>query len=604
MLLMSPFSYLRARAPETKWQLGGWLAFALLLLFVWRGNIWQDVPSYGDVLEMIWGIEWYHQAFTAGVSPLFYPLIFHPGGFPTATLAHTPFLFLLAQPFRALGGAVFAYNVLAILSLVVSFEGSRRFFRLYADPLPALVAALIYTFMNNRLLRLEGHLNILWLTALLPWLGWQIELWRRCAQPTIWRPVAIGLTWALLINFSLYGIFMGPLLFLLLGTSLFKFKRPFWYQLPVAGVVALVGGLPTIWPYYEGARAFNFTLLNMYQLAELSTSVNSLFLPSWRHPITAVRDFLPNLYHGPYDESALIQFGWVTVLLGLAGIFLLWRHRKRGLEGMHHGRVLLLLIAFSLTLGLLLRWDGDFVEFPPLASLNGSIWRTSRMLKPDLFPTDEPEPPFTNGIPLPSYALLPFVPNWEGARATNRFGFIALLMLLSLGATALSHLPRAPQYALIGLWTVGMWPAPIPALPLDLTTQHPAYMWLAEQELPPGTAIAELDAAGGAFDISILYATLQHQLPTTAGSGAFWPYHAALLYKDLKPPFTTAVTTTTLRQAGVRYVLMHNRDDPETAVWQQMIKASDIYTPIACFPPPVNGQIWPYDICIAELAYN
>ncbi len=382
---MSPLLYWRTRTPETKWQLAGWLMFAVLLLFTWRGNLWRDVPSYGDVLEMLWGIEWYHHAFTAVVSPLFYPLVFHPDGFPTATLAHTPFLFLLAQPLRALGGAVFAYNLLALLSLPVAFEGSRRYFRLYADPLPALVAALIFTFMNNRLLRVEGHLNILWLTALLPWLAWQIEWWRQTPTPSaskIWPPLLIGLTWAVMINFSLYAIFIAPVLFLLLGTSLLK--RPFFFQLPLVALVAFLGGLPTIWPYYAGSRGFDFTLSNAYQSAQLSTSVNSLFLPSWRHPSTAVQTLLPQLYHGPYDESALIQLGWLTVLLAGGGVLLRWRGRKE----MHHGRVLVALIAFTLTLGLLLRWDGDFVQLPALAPLNGSIWRTSRMLKPELFPTE------------------------------------------------------------------------------------------------------------------------------------------------------------------------------------------------------------------------
>ncbi|MCA9979724.1 MAG: hypothetical protein KDD89_02790, partial [Anaerolineales bacterium] len=459
---MTLLNRLRAQPPQTKWYWGGWVAFTALLLAVWRANPWYEVPSYGDVLEMLWGIEWYHEALTAGVNPLFYPLTFHPGGFPTATLAHTPALFLLAQPLRAIGGSIFAYNALIFVSLIVCFEGARRFFRLYADPLPALVAALIYTFMNNRLIRAEGHLNILWLTALLPWLAYQIEQWRRAEKPTWRQPLLIGLTWALMINVSLYAIFLGALPFLLLGTAVFNPKRPFWYQAPAAALVAFVGGLPTIWPYYVGSRTFDFTLPNAYQLAELSTSVNSLFLPSWRHPLTAVRDFLPTLYHGPYDESALIQLGLVTVVLGVAGVFVLFRQR------LHHGRVWVLLIAFVLTLGLLLRWDGDFVQLPALAPLNGSIWRTSRMLKPELFPTDEPAPPFAEGIPLPSYALLSLVPNWEGARANNRFAFVLLLMLLSLAATALSHVPRPAQYALIGLWAVAMWPAPLRALPLDM----------------------------------------------------------------------------------------------------------------------------------------
>ena len=77
-----------------------WLAFTLMLLWGWRVyDLFNNIPAYGDALEVLWGIRWYHDAlFIQHTSPLFTPLIFHPLGWYTATLAHTPVLFLLAQP--------------------------------------------------------------------------------------------------------------------------------------------------------------------------------------------------------------------------------------------------------------------------------------------------------------------------------------------------------------------------------------------------------------------------------------------------------------------------------------------------------------------------
>jgi hypothetical protein len=94
-----------------------------LLAWGWRvRNPFQELPAHSDALEVIWGIEWYHDAlFVRHASPLFDPLMFHPNGWHTATLAHTPAIFLLAQPLRSLGGPIFAYNSLAVLSCLIAF---------------------------------------------------------------------------------------------------------------------------------------------------------------------------------------------------------------------------------------------------------------------------------------------------------------------------------------------------------------------------------------------------------------------------------------------------------------------------------------------------
>lgn len=149
-----------------------WLAFALVLLWGWRVyDIINRIPAYGDALEVIWGIRQYHDALISNHTlPLFTPLVFAPNGWHTATLAHTPFLFLLAQPLCFIGGAAFAYNILVLASLLVAYAGSLNLLQQFTSLVPAVAGALVFTFIFARWFRIYGHMNILWATSLLPWL--------------------------------------------------------------------------------------------------------------------------------------------------------------------------------------------------------------------------------------------------------------------------------------------------------------------------------------------------------------------------------------------------------------------------------------------------
>ncbi len=204
-----------------------WICFWGVFACGWRiRNPFVTIPAYGDALEVIWGIQYYNNSlFVQHIFPLFTSLLFHPLGWHTATLAHTPIFLLVAMPIYKLAGAAFAYNFLVITALVVSFSGTFRFVRLYASRLPATFAALAFTFANMRWLRIGGHLHILWASSLLPCLAWAVEATRRRTQwpvgKAVWR---IGLIWGIMINFSLYSIFLGGLVFILLGKNLFSIK--------------------------------------------------------------------------------------------------------------------------------------------------------------------------------------------------------------------------------------------------------------------------------------------------------------------------------------------------------------------------------------------
>jgi len=93
-----------------------WLLFLAMLAWTWRiKDPFREIPFYGDVFEVLWGIRWYGDHFFSG-RWLYDPLVFYPEGWQVITFAYGPALFLAMLPLYAFGGAAFAYNVACVLS--------------------------------------------------------------------------------------------------------------------------------------------------------------------------------------------------------------------------------------------------------------------------------------------------------------------------------------------------------------------------------------------------------------------------------------------------------------------------------------------------------
>src|SRR5262245_50425590 len=300
-----------------------WLLCIAFLAWGWRvRNPFRELPSSGDALEVIWGMEWYHDAlFVSHTSPLYTPFIFHPNGWHTATLAHTPALFLMAQPFRAIGGAAFAYNALAILSFIVAFFGCIRLFRMFnSSSAIVAVSAAVFTFVNFRWFRANGHHHILWASSFLPWFLWGLEKARRASGAGIRDAIFPGVMWGLMISFSLYSVFLGAVGFAIWGRQLLM-KVRLKQALAVAALALIVGG-PTLVVYEIGKHADEMENFSAAELVSWSASLNSLPIPSVFHPIPAVRHFAEAAYNGPKDESGVANLGIVTFACAIAGAWL------------------------------------------------------------------------------------------------------------------------------------------------------------------------------------------------------------------------------------------------------------------------------------------
>jgi len=576
-----------------------WLCFWALFAWGWRvPNIFTYITDYGDALVVLWSIQWYHDSILVqhGMS-LFTPLVFHPLGWHIATLGYTPPFFMLALPFYQIGGVAFAYNVLAILSRIISFAGCFRFVRLFASPSVATIAALIYTFVGSHWFRIASHLTVAWVFSVLPWLALAIEGVQRSNTPHRERQWVIiaGLVWGLAINIILYGVFLGALVFSLWGRQLLSMKR--LRQAVLAAIVAAIVALPTIVPCVLGTYRDRTHTYGIEHNLWWGASLNSLFIPSVFHPLAAFRQISQALYSGPYNESGVINLGLSTGLLVLSGFIIAVRTRPRPM-----GLIWLTLTCLVLGLGLLLRWNGEIVHYPFLRPLTALVWELGHALKPGLFTTPQPAPVFEGGIPLPGLVLTAVIPFWESARTLSRFAFVGMLGMVALAAIALERFPKLLRYMVALIWLVEALPRPIYGMPVPLQP-HPAYAWLADQELESGEGIVDLVYSTPFISGETIWATLFHRKPTASGAGSAWPEHTFALWNYLlsnPQALSQEQSALIFRQYGIRYIFLHVLSDKERAMWD-MISKNSSFRPLACFEPLKGPTAWPWSICVAEV---
>ena len=581
-----------------------WLAFLAMLLWAWRTHL-RDVPSYGDTLEVAWGTRWYADALAKGTSPLFTSQIFSPQGWHTATLAHTPAFFILALPFQLIGGAAFAYNCMAVLGLLLGFAGCLRLINLWGDKFVATIVALIYAFAHYRWIRAGGgHLHFLWASSLLPWLVWCILRLRVEAVPLRRYLLVLfaGLVWAGAVYFSLYFVWIGVLPMLLL---LFDKQWPMRYRLKHISVIALVAAIaaaPALALFYSGSRADQLVAGDVGSLMAWGASANSFVTPPLHHPVGAVQSLSRSIYRGNINEINESNWGILLPLLALLGGMIGLR-RSRNL---YYSVILVLGISIMLALGMALQWNGHPVHSHLFSPLNHVLWRLGHVLKPHLFQPAASPVEFTDIVPMPDFLLSAIVPFWESARVIARFSIVGGLMLSMLAAIALQHMPRAAKGILAVLLLIEVLPLPTDSHPLP-SRLHPAYAWLARQNIQAGQSIIELDVSPIRMSGETLYNTLDDSIPTVSGAGSFMPKPIQALNSMLgRSPrvLSTPDAAVMLARFGVKYVVIHLKagagNTYEESQWEAA-KANPLMKPKGCFSPAPQNQVWAYPICIAEV---
>ncbi|MCU0502826.1 MAG: hypothetical protein MUC51_13870, partial [Anaerolineae bacterium] len=608
-------------------RLAPWAVFAALLVWGWRGqNLFHDIPTYGDVLELMWGISWYGDALRAGVDPAVYPLAFYPGGWQLATFGQSvgPALFLAMLPLHWIAGAAFAYQVAVLLTFVLAFGGTLALAGRFMGRLGATVVALLYTFWGFRWFQTLGHLNFLLGSACLPWMVWALERFlqkssasirahtctgaeaqhgRKWSRPILWL-FLVGVAWAAAIAGSMYFIWIGGILLAgwLLGRRLGKQInwRTALIGFAIPAAVALLLSLPALLAYWRASSAIGAGSHDLTEVNFWGASLNSLPLPYIFSSLLG--SFATSIYRGITYEQATTNLGLVAAVTAIGGMLVASAaaNRRRWLP------VLILTpVALILSLGLTLKWDNQALQWEALRPLNTVLWQLGHLLKPDVFAEAQPPAPFDAAIPLPGMLLAAVVPLFERARVFARYILIAALGVFLLSGLAVTRVRWGwARWLLAAVLIFEVIPpslgrAPFPPPP------HPAFEWLKSQ---PDGAVADVLAAHPGTLVLInrgetVWATRVHGKPAIAGASSVWPATTTFMNEWLAThphAFTGPTAVPLLRSFGTRYLLLHMTSDWEKEILEEARQNPELKF-IRCFEPPAGPGAWYYPICAFEL---
>lgn len=124
-----------------------------------------------DPAQYMWAMSWWPHAIAHGLNPFVTHYLWSPTGVNTAQAALIPTAAFAMTPFTLVFGQVFSYNVLSILSPVLSaFTAYLLCRRLVGREWSAVVGGYLFGFSSYEFAQLTGHLNLT-LIFLIPVMG-------------------------------------------------------------------------------------------------------------------------------------------------------------------------------------------------------------------------------------------------------------------------------------------------------------------------------------------------------------------------------------------------------------------------------------------------
>lgn len=584
------------------------LAFLVFLLWHWRiYDLSANIPAYGDILEIMWGINWYKaQLLSLSNSPFFTPTIFYPDGWHLLTSANGIGAFLLLVPLALFANEAFAYNLLALLMTAVTFTGMYLLSKQYtSNRLTLTLAALLFTFWPARWLRLRGHITIFIGTGLLPWLVYCLERAFASAEHR-WRWLILaGGIWALTMSFSLYFIWLSGLVLLCWLMGCFLNGRLSWKEalqnlLITTGTMLLLS-LTFIIPFWQARQHVNAVPFSFSEINSWGVNMNSLISPILNHTWPFLQNIARQIYTGPIDETSTLNFGFLVFALLVVSFIIQLRQRLKQWLPL----TLLTLTGLILALGPTLQWNNTAVAAPGFSPLSQAIWQTGYTLKPDVFLTEQMPEQMAQAIPLPGFLLTAVLPFYESARVSARFALAASLGIFLLIALTLEKIRwRWLQWLLAGLLLLAFLPKPLPGVPFP-PPPHPAYTWLKEHSPANAGSVLELYAyepnklimpIGG----ETVWAAQYHQRPIVSGASSIWSDNYDALrnwFFGHSQPLLDQELSQIMQNYDVSTILVQIRNPADMAMIEAAGEQGQLEF-IDCFEPEANGRVWHYPICV------
>jgi len=521
-------------------------------------------PAPGDSFYYIYLMRWLRDG-VFGRTPLsrlmFNPGMFYPFGYnltlSETTLSNT----LTALPLVTACGEVVAYNLILLLSFVLSGLGAYLLSLHHtASRAAAFVGAVIFAFAPYRLSHMgAGHLPLMgtqWLPLLLLYLD-KTVVERRASNAllaALFYALGALSSWYYAYIFALAG-----LLYVLLRGRPWRqclWQRQFLGRALVFAfvVVVLVGPvvMVTAQGWGEGERPHSLRYIDQFSASPLDFVYPSVFQPMWGTVLA--RHYAPNI-----DENVL-YLGLVPILLAAATL-------RRRRSKVAHVFAWLSLIFFIVSLGTTLHWRDAPVYIPVPAWLERAFTVGMGVLtgRLSIYPISSYSLRVAGHIylPMPTLLLNLYLPLFSAMRVWSRFGLVAILGVSVLAGFGLKHLvetanrwrwsPGQGLLPLLSLALVLVEFAPLPfALGSSSVQSRPVDAWLAAQN--GDWAIMEFPVTK-ALSGRPLYMTLTHGKNISFGYGTFFP-RAFSEQRQTLEGFPSPESIALLRAWGVRYVLV------------------------------------------------
>ncbi len=589
---------LTARRPALMHLLVLLLYAGLTVLLLWP--LVRDIGSAvigweGDnflCVRVMWWMK--HALLDLHASPFTDPTVYYPIGYNTA---HGPLLFansLLGLPFTVLFGPLVSYNLMVLLSFVLTGFGVYLWISHITGSRGAgIVAGTIAAFLPYRFAHSVGHMHMM----TTQWMAFALYGFERFRdRPGVRAGLFLGAMLLLVVLSDWYYAYAAALMLPIYALARTWPWRAFWARHEVWRGLALAVGLslvlvvPFLVPYLRLAAKGGMSRA-LWESEFWSLNVYDFFTPNRLHMVwgEASAPWFPR--QSLYWVELNVMLGFAAIALAIAGfanrrrfpaapaIVAVWIASYLIALGptLHSGdRQVIVPVPLLVTRAL----ERALTVFPSVADLRTQI--VSQQATP---------------IPLPAFFLYLFVPMTSGMRVMARFGIWTGLMTAGLAGLAVAALLARWRERGVRLAVQGAAVAVIIALvvfeswtklPMMPAVPRPVDLWLAKQ--PANTAYMELPIAQGSRSLQDYYQTV-HGRNWVFGPGfAFTPAirteRQALLDRFPAPEAVEA-----LRSWKTTYVLFTPH---EIANWPQMRTAIEEIPALEFFG--VVGNVWVYRV--------
>ena len=561
-------------------------------------NFFDKLALGGDAYEYIWKLWWFkHTLLETGQSPWIAPDIYYPSGYLLAYGETTAANTILALPLTVLLGEIPTYNLLVLLSTILSGFSMFLLAREVSGNFWAgLLAGIIFAFAPFRRLQLL-HLNIA-TTQWLPLIFYFLERFARTRKPSngLYAGIFFGLnalsSWYYAVAGALFGLIWA--LFRLRPLKIYLGEKQTWQALGLFATAATLLVLPFAWPYLAVLGnpdvAIPMDNSNFYSASPLEYLLPSPFQFLWGNWV------LQNLLNRPAPGEFIIGWGFMVWLFALYAVGLAPRRAVRPW-------LAVVLVAVILSFGLTFHLAGRQVVIPApppvVERVNDALNHVSLNYARD-------GEPFTIGrddglvIPMPALLLRWFVPVLGKIRTWTRFGVMALFgmaVLAALGAAAWQKreilpknsrtITRVAWLAVIGVTLFELWWAPLPMITPVL--ERPVDRWLRSQ--PGAEPIIEYPL-NSSFNGQQLVYTRAHGRPIVHGYALFLGFMLGRRHPELLN-FPDRGGLEQLSRWQVRYVLIET-DEPYTEEANAML--ADISQESCLQQRTVQGTVYVFEL--------